>query len=221
MDDYKVYFSLVDLTVKIIALIIGGTWAIYKIGEYRAFKSWIQLDLDANIYMLARPEEIRSKTWNENGEAVDLDTTKGTHAVEILLKFANKGKTRIKLFNIQVGLNTMRPPNQAKFDGKDGHLHLWRIHTSGNLVPEFPVEGKPIEDTSFYYIEPEVEQTISYLCLVSNPRELLQVFAMFSLEQTRLFPKTTRGPKGLYPHTTARTFQLKSDNVIQANTNGS
>ena len=108
--------------------------------------------------------------------------------MELLLKFTNKGSTRVRLYNIQVGINTMRPPGQAEFDKEDGHLHLTRMHTSGNLVPEFVVEGRKVEDTSFYDIEPGVEQTISYLCLISKPRELVQAFAMFSLEQRRLFP---------------------------------
>src|SRR5207249_3206997 len=121
-----------------------------------------------------------------------------------------KGKTRVRLYNIQVGINTMRLPDQAQFDGHDGHLHLTRIHTSGNIVPVFEIEGKPVEQTSFYYIEPSVGQTISYLCLISEPRDLLQVFAMFNLEQSRLFPAIKFGPKRLYPHTAAKTFQLKA-----------
>jgi hypothetical protein len=201
-------FDLADLIVKIIALVIGGTWALYKIKEYREFKNWVQLDLDANIYRLAHPEHVGAKTWDKEGKPIDLPPSPKTHCVELLLKFTNKGRTRVRMFNIQVGINTMRPPNQTKFDKDDGHLHLTRIHTSGNIVPIFHVDGRPPEETSFYYIEPGVEQTVTYLCLIPEPRELLQVFAMFSLEQVRLFPDTMLGPKGLYPHTAARTFQL-------------
>jgi hypothetical protein len=211
MNDLQIFIDFADLGVKIIALMIGATWAIYKINEYREFKNWIQLDLDANVFKLARPEETRARTWNKQGDPIDLALTKHTHAVEILLRFANKGKTRVRIFNIQAAINTMRPPDQAEFDEGDGHLHLTRIHTSGNLVPIFQVAGKPDEEASFYYIEPGVEQIISHLCLVSEPRELLQVFAMFSLEQRRLFPKRMRDPQGLYPHTVARTFQVMAD----------
>jgi hypothetical protein len=208
MDGFEIFTQIADLAVKIIALAIGGTWAIYKIKEYREFKNWIQLDLDASIYKLTQPEQAEAKTWDKKGEPVDLPPYIHTHAVEVLLTFTNKGKTRVRIFNIQVGINTMRPLGEAEFDKDDGHLHLTRIHTSGNLVPIFRVKGKPIEKTSFYYIEPGVEQKITHLCLIAEPRELLQVFARFSLEQQRIFPGKVLGPKRLYPHTAARTFQL-------------
>ncbi len=217
MNGSEIIFQTADLVVKIIALVIGGTWAMYKIKEYREFKNWVQLDLDANIYRLAQPEHVGTRTWDKDGKPVDSPPRPHTHAVELLLTFTNKGKTRVRMFNIQVGLNTMRPANQAKFDEDDGHLHLTRIHTSGNIVPILRVENRPIEETSFYYIEPGVEQTVTYLCLVPEPRELLQVFAMFSLERVRLFPQKALGPKGLYPHTAARTFQLReaSDDTLK------
>jgi hypothetical protein len=200
--------KVLDLVVKTIALAVGAIWAIYKIDENRENKNWIQLDLNADVNKLTRTEHASAKTWDKEGNRVDVGPSALTHAVEVLLKFTNKGKTRVRIFNIQVGINTMRPPDQAQFDENDGHLHLTRIHTSGNLVPVFHVEGKTDEKASFYYIEPQVEQSITYLCLITEPRELLQVFAMFSLEQERLFPKKTLGPRGLYPHTAARTFAL-------------
>jgi hypothetical protein len=131
--------------------------------------------------------------------------------VEILLKFSNKGKTRLRIYNAQIGINTMRDPAKTSFDEVDGHLHLTRIFTSGNIVPELPVPGKPLEETSFYYIEPSVQQTIAYLAMIPEPRELLQVFAMFSLEQERLFPERVIGKSGLYPHTAARTYQVSEE----------
>src|SRR5206468_8171969 len=82
-----------------------------------------------------------------------------------------------------LSLHDALPIYQAEFDSDDGHLHLTRIHTSGNLVPVLSVEGRSIKKTSFYYIEPGIEQTITYLCLITRPRELLQVFAMFRSEE--------------------------------------
>jgi hypothetical protein len=102
----------------------------------------------------------------------------------------------------------MRAFEAAEFDEGDGHLRLTRIHTSGNLVPEVVVKGHPVSKTSFYYIEPGVEQTISHLCLIPEPRELVLVVAEFTLDQERLFPRDVEGSKGLKPHTAARTFQV-------------
>jgi hypothetical protein len=208
MSGLDIVIKVFDLVMKISVLFIGAIWAMYKIKEYRELKNRIQLDLNGRIYKLTRPEHTSAKTWSKNGDCVDSEPRTLTHAVEILLKFTNRGRTRFRIYNIQVGINTMRPPDQATFDAGDGHLHLTRIHTSGNLVPIFRVKGREEEDSSFYYIEPAVEQTISHLCLITEPRELLQVFAMFSLEQRRLFPRRIRGQKGLYPHTAATTFQL-------------
>jgi hypothetical protein len=54
MNDVEIFIKIADLAVKITALVIGGTWAVYKIKEFRGFKNWIQLDLDANFYKLTR-----------------------------------------------------------------------------------------------------------------------------------------------------------------------
>ncbi len=91
-----------------------------------------------------------------------------------------------------------------KFDKEDGHLRLERVFISGNIVPK---------SSKFYYIEPGIEQTISYLTLITEPRELIMVWAKFSMEQTRIFPKKLTGDTGLKPHTAARTYQLDAENT--------
>ena len=200
--------EIIDFLIKTLALIIGGVWVLIKFKEYREFKNWIQLDVDANIFRLSKPEIAETISWDKEGNPIQSQKQNHTHAVEVLLTFKNKGKTRIKIYNIQIGINTMRPVNEARFDEEDGHLRLNRIHTSGNIVPKQFVKRKNVNKTSFYYIEPEVEQTISHLCLISEPRELIQVVAYFSLEHERIFPKKMHKPGGLFPHTAARTFQL-------------
>jgi hypothetical protein len=193
----------------LIAFIVGGLWAWLKIKDYRQFKNWIQLDENTNIYKLDSPVSTSVFTWNKQGERLTQKQS-CTHVVETLMKFTNRGPTRLRLFNIQIGLNTMRPPDETTFDKEDGHLHMTRIFTSGNLVPEMLVEGKAVELTSFYYIEPSVSQTISFCTLIPQPRELLQVFVQFSMTQKRIFPKNIRLRGGLYPHTAARTYKLNA-----------
>jgi hypothetical protein len=205
--------DIADILVKIAAL-IGGVWAVYKVKEYRELKQRIQLDIDANMYRLASPEQVEAFTWDRSGNRATTPAQPRTHAIETLLKFTNKGFTRMRLFNIQIGVNTMRPQNEAQFDQDDGHLHLTRIFTSGNIVPIFPVKDKPIEKTSFYYIEPGIEQTITYLALITEPREVIQIYAKFSLEQERIFPTKDVGSKGVYPHTTARTYKINSEGSL-------
>jgi hypothetical protein len=197
-----------------IALLLAGIWALYKVFEYRELRTLVQLELDANLYKLASPVTASVPSWNQRGERELIGPEPRSHVLEILLKFSNAGKTRFRLFNVQIGINTMRDPDKTRFDDGDGHLHLTRIFTSGNIVPKFPIPGKPIEETSFYYIEPSVRQTISYLALIPEPRELLQVFAMFSLEQKRLFPERQREASGLYPHTAARTYQVSPEGQL-------
>ncbi len=48
-------------------------------------------------------------------------------------------KNSMRLFNIQIGVSTMQPQNEAQFDQEDGHLNLTRVFTSGNIVPIFHV----------------------------------------------------------------------------------
>ncbi len=208
MENFDVLRESVDLSVKILVLIVGAVWSIYKVVIYRSFKNSLQLDIGATIYPLNEPESISGITWDADGCRQQVPRNDHTYVVEVALKYANKGKTRVRLYNIQVGINTMRAKGEAKLDKSDGHLKLRRLITSGNLVPEMPVCGNPIEKSSFYYIEPGVEQVITYLCLISEPRELIQVFAKFNLDQKRLFPEKEKGRKGLYPHTAAKTFPI-------------
>ena len=205
--------KLVDIFVKITVL-ASATWAVYKFVQYRELKQRIQFDIDANMYKLISPEQAEGFNWNKQGDRVARPAQSHTHIVEILLKFTNKGYTRIRLYNIQVGVNTMRSQDKAQFDQDDGHLHLTRIMTSGNIVPIFQVKDKPIETTSFYFIEPGIEQTISYLTLVTEPREIIQIYGKFSLEQKRIFPTKDVGEKGLYPHTAARTYKISEEGSL-------
>jgi len=204
---------LVDVLSKLV-IMIGGVWAVFRLFQYRELKQRIQLDLDANLFRLESPENVSSRTWDRRGDQQTTRVQPHTHAIELVLKFTNKGFTRMRLFNIQVGINTMRAQDQAQFDEEDGHLHLTRIHTSGNIVPLFRVKDLPVEKTSFYYIEPGIEQTITYLALITEPRELVQIYAKFSLEQERIFPKKDVGPTGMYPHTAARTYAIAKDGSL-------
>jgi hypothetical protein len=202
------WLQIADLSIKLAVLIIGGLWALFELNKYRALQKWIQLDIDAHLYNLSSIENVAAYTWDRTGKRVQTSVQPHTHVVEVLLKFTNKGKTRFKIYNAQIWISTMRPPQEARFDREDGHLGLRRLFTSGNLVPIMHVKDKPIEETSFYYIEPGVEQTVHFLALITEPRELVQVAARFSLEQERIFPEKAVGPKGLYPHTAVRTYQV-------------
>jgi hypothetical protein len=204
------YAEIVDILVKLTVL-FGVGWGVYKFVHYRELKQRIQLELDANMHELTSPELTEAFSWDEEGNRETVPAQSHTHALEILLKFTNKGFRRMRLYNIQIGVNTMRPQNQAQFDPDDGHLKLTRVFTSGNIVPLFRVKDKAVEKSSFYYIEPGVEQTISYLTLVTEPRELVQIYARFSLEQKRIFPQKAVGQKRIYPATAARTYKLNSD----------
>ena len=79
------------------------------------------------------------------------------------------------------GMETARIIEFKKYTSLRGYFLSANVR--GNYV-----KYKPIEETSFYYIEPGVEQTISHLALITEPRELIQIFAKFSLEQKRIFP---------------------------------
>ncbi len=211
---YEIILQTADIAVKIIALVVGVVWATLVLREY---KYRIQLDIDANLYKLSLPVEVAPFTRFSKKPVDDTSAKPHTYAVEVLLKFTNKGKVRFRLYNAQVGINTMRALSDTKFNDEDGHLHLTRIFTSGNVVPIFPVKDKPVEKTSFYYIEPGVEQTIHYLALITEPRELIQIDASFSLRQERFSLEDMRTKKGLYPHSAARTFQIDEDGRLITN----
>lgn len=238
-----------DVALNILSIVAILTGAYFAVKIYRETKLWIQLDIDTNLYKLSNSEDnVTTFTRDRKGKLLTRKQ-KCTHALEVLLKFNNKGKIRFKLYNLQIGISTMRKPNQAKCRANDGHLSLINIFTSGNIVPiillkpdewreklkfEFWVfrllivssrlhshsvpriaiifccllDRPPINKHSYYYIEPNVEQTIHYLALITQPRELLQVWAKFSLEEERIFPYKERKTKKPFPHTAARTYQV-------------
>jgi hypothetical protein len=210
-------WKFIAITGQFLVFVFGLGWSLYKLNEFRELKYAVELEIDANIYQLSNPRTADSFTWDQEGNRVTKSEMVHTHAVEILLKFNNKSKRRFRIYNIQIAINTMRPPSDTKFDEKGGQVKLKRLFTSGNVVPEMPIPDKPIEKTSFYYMEPGTSQIIDYLALISEPDELLTVIAKFSLEQSRIFPEQNRTGSGLYPHTASKTYQLKSINVATIN----
>lgn len=210
--------------IQIIAFLFGIVWAGYKIREFREFKQKIQFDVDANIYKLEEPITCCLKNYIKNNKDVCFacsNPQEATHVVEVLLKFSNKGKKRFRLYNLQAIISTM--PDKIKIRDDDCGLSLKRMHTSGNIVPKslaperIPLVAKiknlilKKQASGFYYIEPGVEQTINYLCIIPKPEYFLQVRGVFSLEQERLFPEHKIGSMKLYPHTAEKTFKLDKE----------
>jgi hypothetical protein len=197
-------------TVGILASLFGAAWALYKYREFRQSKHWIEFDVDANIIKFSSPVDTTSYTRDEYGHSKIIERQPHTHAVEISLTFRNRGKTRVRLYNVQVAIQTMRAPEKTKYHPETGHLRLKRIFTSGNLVE--PPTRKPVLDavrTPFYYnVEPAVTQIVRYLALITEPKELLQIIGKFSLEQERIFPLKEVGRKRLYPVLAVRTYYL-------------
>jgi hypothetical protein len=175
---YKSLLDVIKTVLEIIVIIIAGVWAIFKILEFREFKHWIQFEIDANIYPLRDNITTDSHFWDENYNALEKQET-FTHALEILFKFKNKGKTRIKIYNIQARISTLPPSNDISLSKSDGHLHLSHIFT-GNIVPQWK---------KFYYIEPQVEQTITYLTLIKKPKDIIKIHGKFCQDHERIYPK--------------------------------
>jgi hypothetical protein len=216
----------------IFAIFVGGLWALKKYRDYRENKHWIQFDIYANTIKLQN----QIKPWicysSEDIHHVrQLDQY--AHAVELLFKFTNKGNTRVKIYNIRGKISTMPPPGKdVEISQEDGHLGLCRIFTSGNIVPI---------KTKYYYIEPHVEQTITFLSVIPKPRELIRVTGEFTLANKRHFPnmakfvseagickKTKKEAKQrslldklrrklrprLLPHTAEKTYRVDNDGFI-------
>jgi hypothetical protein len=196
---------------ELVAFLAGSIWALYKIREFRELKHRIGFEVEADIYPLSSPVTASRPTWNVKREQEFLAPELQTHAIEIRASFDNRGNRRFRLYNLQLAVNTMRLPAETKFDPDVGYVSLRRVHTSGNVVPEMKVGDLPPEETSFFYIEPGVKQTISYVTLLSQPAELIQVVGEFSLEQRRIFPKARIGPMRLIPHTASKTYRFPSN----------
>ena len=213
--------------VSILVIIIAGIWGFYKIKEYREFKQWIQFEIEANIYKLKTPtEKMDPFILEKDGKRRNTQPQEHTHAVEVVLKFTNKGKMRLRIYNIQTKISTMQTEDVRL--GEEGHLSLHTIFNSGNIVTK---------KIKFYYIEPQVEQVITFLALITEPQELIRVAGKFSLEQERIFPDKDVSPKypfprkqicklfpclekcvalkGLLPHMAVRTYQLDSEGYVK------
>ncbi len=196
-DLFDISIKIVDIALKLGALGIGAIWAVFELKKYRRLQQWIQFDIDLTLYKQKSAVKMAAYSWCNKGK--DTVIKPHTHVVEILLKFTNKGKTRARIYNIQAFINTMRPAAETKREQEEGRLILTRIFTSGNIVPR---------KNKFYYIEPGVEQTISYVALIPEPRDLIQVVGRFSLEEKRIFPEKETDTKDLQPHTTSRIYPV-------------
>jgi hypothetical protein len=205
MNDSELIYKIIDIVLKLAAIGMGSYWTYQEIKRYSLDHQWIQFDIDANLFKLPSAIETTSFTWNKKGQKIETGSQRHNHAVEFVLKFSNKGKTRAKIFNIQVMINTMKPKEETEFGEEDGRLKTDRLFTSGNIVPK---------SIGHYYIEPNVDQTITYLALINEPKDLLQVKGEFSLEQERIFPNKKKGQKGLDPHLAMRTFQIDSEGKL-------
>jgi hypothetical protein len=234
LQTWKDCADFVGKIVEIWGIVIGGTWVLWKFGLFREEKLWIQFDIDANLYELKPGTQDKKTTlttfsWDKKGTRINCPNQSCSQAVEVLLKFTNKGKTRFRLFNAQIAINTILDCNKLKCDEDEGHLKLQRVFTSGNIVEKMTVQKTllpwllpssvnlcfDLKRTSFYYIEPDVEQTIHFLAIIPEPQGLLQVIGEFSLEQERIFPEKKTGTQGLYPHKAVRTYQIKDGRLVK------
>lgn len=205
------YVQVASQLAQIMALAAAGVWAYYLRKEHRESMRWVEFHVSARLFKLNSPIKTQANTWLQDGKCSERLLDPATHAVEVYLKFTNRGKTQLKLFNVQVAILTMRAAAETKFDKDTGHLSLRRLTTSGNVVPPMPVAHEPLEKSSYYYVEPGVTQTVSFLTLIAQPNEILQVVGYFGLEQSRLFPRRLRTEAGLYPHSSARTYKIDSN----------
>lgn len=199
--------SSISHIATVLGLLVGAWWAIVKRKLFRDMMHCIQFDVEAKLIRLkdsAKGENIYTRKTKIDEELIKECIF--SHVVEVSLIYTNKGKTRFRLYNAMVHFNTMRPIAKTKIDTDIGYLKLQRIFSSGNMIR---TDGQSSNKSSFYYIEPGVTQTIRYLFLIPEPRELLQVNALFSLEQERIFPHKLIGAKGLHPHTASKTYSLE------------
>jgi hypothetical protein len=164
--------------LEIIVIFIAAIWAIFKISEFREFKHWIQFEVDANIYPLDESIKSLSYEWDDKGERFS-ENKIFTHVLEILFKFTNKGKTRVKIYNIHAQISTLSQKGNDYLSKEDGHLRFHSYWT-GNIVPRWK---------KFYYIEPQVEQIIRYLTLIEKPRDILKIHGEFCQDHQRIYPK--------------------------------
>jgi hypothetical protein len=172
--------------IAIILAILGFIWTFFKIKEFREFKHWIQFDIDANIYPLSRDITTYSYNWSQ-GDGVTKSLEDHTHAIEILFKFNNKGKTRIKIYNIQAEFRTSLHRSGNYLNNEEGHLRFNRPPiVTGNIVPK---------NVGFYYIEPQVEQTITYLTLIKIPGDIISILGRFCQDNVRIYPEKESGRK--------------------------
>ena len=126
----------VAAAIQAAALLVARVWAWYLTKEYRERKNLIQLDIDAHLYALDTPITTAPKTWKKHAEKPTAEDPRSHPRVGDTPPVPQQGRTRFRLFNAKIGVNTMRT-GDPKFDKNDGHLHLTRVVTSGNIVPPF------------------------------------------------------------------------------------
>lgn len=201
---------------KIATPIIGILVFIRGLHEYQLFrkdKYRISFDVEAEYRKLTENE--LETFYRENGKHPKLvrRNLEASYLVEVTLKFKNEGNVRIKLFNIQVAIKTLRSLDELCFSKRDEHLKLESIHNGNNIVPIKKVPKKwnrnkfrPTNKTSFYFIEPGVEQCIRHVTMIKKPLKIIQVEGKFNFEQERMDLCKKKIHHGLHPHTATKLY---------------
>ena len=187
-------------------------------------KYWIQFDVELNLFLLDKAIDIASFSYDKDGKTMTLqEERRHTHIAEIVCRFNNRGKVPFNLYNLQVWISTLKDgenqnERQKFFDGSTGRLRLKRLFTSGNLLDsDNDRKNAPITPEAsdkYYYIGPQVEQAITFLTSIPEPREIVQVNGRFSLEQNRIFPEKVIGGKRLRPHTASKSYKISKEGFL-------
>ncbi len=182
-------------------------------------KNWIQFDISVKLFPLDEKIKTAYISCNKKKIMSEFSTRYNNYIAEIVCKFFNKGRKPFKLYNLQVWLNTLKlkredGSDKKLFDEKTGRLRLSRIFTSGNLLDSNIIDNSQKNSDNYYYIGPQIEQNISFLTLIPEPKEVIQVNGRFSLEQKRIFPSEDIGELNVNPHTASTTYKIGKNGFI-------
>jgi hypothetical protein len=201
--------DIVQILLALSAL-IAGVWAIFRFVIFREDKFWLEFDIVAEYKRIKNKVNCEKYFWEKNIDEIKIEKKDVSYFIETTLRITNKGKTRVRIYNMQIAIKTMNNTGDLLFSKEDGRIKLKTIHRSGNLVPEMHIKGKDINKTSFYYIEPGVKQEIHYVTLIEEPFEILQVEGKFNLSKKRLPIKDIQNDRSLYPHTATKIYLITS-----------
>jgi hypothetical protein len=156
MQPPETTIKLIIDVAQFVIILIGAVWAYFKIWKEGLYRPRIQFNIECNSFS------------EQHGEI----------PVEFLLKVTNKGLVKHKFYSIKLRVRGIIENNELEF---------WKENEPRLYFPDKFFDTQFIHKSkyNFVFVEPGVEQTLTYVTKIDSKYKLITVRAEFEYDKTK------------------------------------